>query len=92
MGLGAWPAWPGGAGGGRGLAVIPRDLREGSSEGPGKWEWVALGVHVPGVGWLWWLKWESPNRVVGALDLNGVPAVTYSPTPSRVQYHRRCGS
>lgn len=31
----------------------------------------------------WWL---------GVLDLNDVPAVTYSPTPSRVQYHRRCGS
>ena len=35
---------------------------------------------------------EDPNLVVGVLDLNGVPAVTYSPTPSRVQYHRRCGS
>ena len=30
----------------------------------------------------------------GGLDpfFNVCPAVTYSPTPSRVQYHRRCGS
>jgi hypothetical protein len=39
-------------------------------------------------------KWEGPPTRVcwGALDLNGCPAVTYSPTPSREQYHRRCGS
>ena len=43
----------------------------------------------------WWfcvLKAQAPTVVVGVLDRNGVPAVTYSPTPSRVQYHRRCGS
>ena len=28
----------------------------------------------------------------GSRPCNDVPAVTYSPTPSRVQYHRRCGS
>ena len=33
----------------------------------------------------------GPNLVVGA-STNVCPAVTYSPTPSRVQYHRRCGS
>ena len=38
-------------------------------------------------------KCGRPQPVTGwGLDLNGCPAVTYSPTPSRVQYHRRCGS
>jgi hypothetical protein len=46
---------------------------------------------VFGVGWL---TWESPSTrcVEGLSTLIVVPAVTYSPTPSRVQYHRRCGS
>ncbi len=35
---------------------------------------------------------EPPDVCLEALDRNDVPAVTYSPTPSRVQYHRRCGS
>ena len=35
----------------------------------------------------------GPNRGGWGLDpFNVCPAVTYSPTPSRVQYHRRCGS
>ena len=34
----------------------------------------------------------GPPTVVGGPRPNDVPAVTYSPTPSRVQYHRRCGS
>ena len=35
---------------------------------------------------------RTPNLSWGSSTVNGVPAVTYSPTPSRVQYHRRCGS
>ena len=36
---------------------------------------------------------EPPTWWLEALDrVNLCPAVTYSPTPSRVQYHRRCGS
>jgi hypothetical protein len=44
--------------------------------------------------WFWVVNvGEPPNLVVGGLStFNDVPAVTYSPTPSRVQYHRRCGS
>ena len=44
--------------------------------------WVVFGV----------LNVGGPNRGGWGLDLIVVPAVTYSPTPSRVQYHRRCGS
>ncbi|MDR6439282.1 hypothetical protein J2790_004457 [Paenarthrobacter nicotinovorans] len=40
---------------------------------------------------LWWLKGKSPDLWSGLLP-NVCPAVSYSPTPSRVQYHRRCGS
>ena len=51
----------------------------------GVWKFTVTGVVVK-VG-------EPPNLVVGGLSTcNDVPAVTYSPTPSRVQYHRRCGS
>ncbi len=32
---------------------------------------------------------KGPHRVVGALAGNGCPAVSYSPTPSPGQYHRR---
>ena len=35
---------------------------------------------------------RTPTCWWGSSTVNGVPAVTYSPTPSRVQYHRRCGS
>jgi hypothetical protein len=51
----------------------------------------ALGDGVPGKSRL---KWESLQTCVWRLStiFNGCPAVTYSPTPSRVQYHRRCGS
>ena len=35
---------------------------------------------------------RTPTWWWGSSTVNGVPAVTYSPTPSRVQYHRRCGS
>jgi hypothetical protein len=34
----------------------------------------------------------GPNQCWLGPRPNGCPAVTYSPTPSRVQYHRRCGS
>ena len=33
-----------------------------------------------------------PGAWPGGPSSNNGPAVTYSPTPSRVQYHRRCGS
>ena len=54
--------------------------------------WPAGGA---GGSWLWCvgLNAGEPQPVVGApRPCNDVPAVTYSPTPSRVQYHRRCGS
>ncbi len=35
---------------------------------------------------------RTPTWWWGSSTVNDVPAVTYSPTPSRVQYHRRCGS
>ena len=56
--------------------------------------WVAQPVLdvVPGdLPVLWWLKGKSPDLWSGLLP-NVCPAVSYSPTPSRVQYHRRCGS
>ena len=63
-------------------------LREGPSSarasGVGGVYWVRIRVCVLNVG--------GPNHVVGASTVNVCPAVTYSPTPSRVQYHRRCGS
>src|SRR6185312_881126 len=37
------------------------------------------------------LTGEGPAVVGGAFPCKECPAVTYSPTPSRVQYHRRCG-
>ncbi|MFF1384405.1 hypothetical protein ACFVWT_12660, partial [Arthrobacter sp. NPDC058288] len=59
------------------LSLGPGVVAGPGAAGPCGGSWCMAGV-------VWWLKWESPNRVVGALDLNGVPAVTYSPTPSRV--------
>ena len=42
---------------------------------------------------LWGLNAGEPQPCGwGSRPCNDVPAVTYSPTPSRVQYHRRCGS
>ena len=55
--------------------------------------WVT-GAVLSGWGFcavLWWLKGKSPDLWSGLLP-NVCPAVSYSPTPSRVQYHRRCGS
>ena len=45
-----------------------------------------VGVRVVGV-----LNGSGPNLWLGP-EPNVCPAVSYSPTPSRVQYHRRCGS
>ena len=51
-----------------------------------------------GSGWqvhrlVWGLNAGEPQPCGwGSRPFNDVPAVTYSPTPSRVQYHRRCGS
>jgi hypothetical protein len=64
------------AGGEGGWCFPVQNVREGPAAGG-----FVLGV-----------KWLEPRRPVGARALNGCPAVTYSPTPSRVQYHRRCGS
>ena len=39
------------------------------------------------------VKRQNPQTCgLGVLEHKLCPAVTYSPTPSRVQYHRRCGS
>ena len=47
-------------------------------------------------GWRLWFVGvkcgRAPTCGWGSRPCNDVPAVTYSPTPSRVQYHRRCGS
>ena len=56
----------------------------------------AEGASHPGAaGRVWWLKCGRAPTMAGWGSRpfsKGCPAVTYSPTPSRVQYHRRCGS
>ncbi len=65
--------------------TLRHDLREGWPAGH---RWCGrVGVSVVGV-----KCGRTPNVVGGPRPFNDVPAVTYSPTPSRVQYHRRCGS
>ena len=47
----------------------------------------------PGLGGVGGLNGVRPRTWwCGASACNGCPAVSYSPTLSRVQYHRRCGS
>jgi len=85
---------------GMGARPALREVREGPVFGCGKCGRVARkdagserGSCVWGVVCVGWLKWESPDQLPGwGSRPNGCPAVTYSPTPSRVQYHRRCGS
>ena len=63
--------------------------RQACSQGTGN------GVEVMQVGMVSvnGLKWVKGSTVmVEPFTLKRCPAVTYSPTPSRVQYHRRCGS
>ena len=45
-----------------------------------------------GLGPVWLLNAGEPQPCGWGSRPNECPAVTYSPTPSRVQYHRRCGS
>jgi hypothetical protein len=49
-------------------------------------------IRARGASWIWhpWKRRKGPDaRGVRALSYKDCPAVTYSPTPSRVQYHRR---
>ncbi|MET3706841.1 hypothetical protein ABIB17_001461, partial [Arthrobacter sp. UYEF6] len=69
-----------------GMFTLPAAARTVSAAFPGR---------DCGLGWVGFVGWvvnvgEPPNLVVGGFSTcNDVPAVTYSPTPSRVQYHRR---
>ena len=64
-------------------ALTPASLRPGG----GGSRLMFQGAECPGV-----LNGSGPDVRCRGLSSNVCPAVTYSPTPSRVQYHRRCGS
>ena len=71
------------------VAVVGRPAVVGRRRSPDAWggaRWVLAAVRVGG-----WLKCGSPGTWVPGLPFNVCPAVSYSPTLSRVQYHRRCG-
>ena len=74
---GLLPLWPGGAGLCQCCGVEWLKRQGPDIVCQGPAVWFKCGRPQP-----WWL---GPRP-------NGCPAVTYSPTPSRVQYHRRCGS